>query len=837
MKRIFLWAILLSLQLTLGAQSLSLLNGLSGMSPPSIDKLSENQIGQLVTEMNSRGVSVDALDAQGARYGLTPQSVARLKQRIVRYSSTQAERRAQQLPGTGQLGATGSPMDLLDENGEIRLPVEEEEVYILDRRTGKFVRKPQIFGLSTFRDANLTFEPNLRLATPVDYMLGPDDELLIDIYGSSEANYNLFVSPDGKINIPFVGVVTVGGLQMEEARSIIRQRLSSVYGGISNGSVKVSVALGDIRSITVSVIGEVASPGSYTIPSLSSVYNALYLSGGPTENASFRKVQVSRGSKVIGVIDLYDFLVYGKSSTLRLQDQDVIKVLPYQNRATITGEVKIPAIFEMNDFETVAHLIEFAGGFAQNAYKERITAYRNTQKERSVVDVSTESYASFSTENGDEFFVGMLIDRFTNRVQIQGAVYRPGEYALEEGMMASDLLAKADGLLYDAFTSRAVVYRKDALGRPEMASFSPAEVLEGRQNLLLQREDSVHVFSVTDMQEKEYVTVSGAVTAAATFPFAKGMTLKDALLIAGGFTSKVDSSEIIVFRQHIEHGAEIGQDYKEKAKQFTFSVDTRLGFGDEVSDFQLQKNDRITVRSLYGLEEMRRVSIVGEVKYPGSYVILNKEQRISDLLKMAGGVTEYAYPEGAFLIRKRNLNDAEKRMMQEIADQLTNAMGGSDETSKNDSLKQQRALIREFDLVGLNMDRILAQPYSRFDMLLSEGDSISIPQRLETVFVQGEVLQPNAIRYVKGKGFKRYLRESGGTSSKAWRKGSYVVHASGRVEGTRSFFGIRRYPNVLPGSRIMVPEKIERQRMSTGEVVSLSSSLVSVAAIIMTLFK
>ncbi|MGI6218731.1 MAG: SLBB domain-containing protein [Bacteroidaceae bacterium] len=829
MKKIVLLLFCVCASAMLQAQSLNLLNSLSGMSPGGIDKLTEKQIGQIATEMENNKMSVDQMESQAQQYGLSKQSAARLKRRLVRYSSVQAEKKAKQ-------DAERDLEEYLpeDEEQEIREP-KEEEIYVLDKRTGKMVKKLQIFGLSTFRDANLTFEPNLRIATPEDYVLGPDDELLIDIYGTSEASYNLFVSPEGKINIPYVGVLTVGGLTINDAKGVIKKRLSSVYQGISSGTVDVSIALGDIRSITVSVIGEVASPGSYTIPSLSSVYNALYLCGGPTENASFRKVQISRGNRIIQVVDLYDFLVYGKSSTVRLQDQDVIKVLPYKNRVSISGEVKTPAIYEMNEFETVGDLIEFAGGFSQHAYRDRVTAYRNTPKERSVIDVAQADYDKFYTEVGDEYFVGKLIDRFANRVQIQGSVYRPGEYALDAGMHVSDLLKKADGLLDDAFSTRAIIFRRNVLNRPEMLSFSPEDVLSGKNDVSLQREDSVHVYSLKDMMEDQTIYVSGAVVEGGTFDFAEGMTLKDAILLAKGFTSKADLNEILLFRQNVD--LEDIETDKQKAMSFRFSVDSKLGFSDSVSSFRLQKNDRITVRSLYGLEDMRRVSIVGEVKFPGDYVILSKSQRISDLIEMAGGLTEYAYPEGAFLIRKRNLSDAERRMMEEVNEQLEGKVGETDEDVNTDSLKQRRASIREWDLVGLDLKQILAEPGSKYDILLTEGDSISIPQQLETVFVEGEVLQPNAIRYEKGKSFSDYVQEAGGCSSKAWKKGMYVVHANGSVKGTRSFLGIRRYPKVLPGSRIVVPEKEQSDKMSTGEVVTLSSSIVSMAAIIVSLFK
>ncbi len=811
MKKLLLLFVLVTLSSLIHAQSLDILKTLGGMNANSIDKMTDNQVEQLMEQMDTQGLTVEQLEKQAPKYNLSPEHVNKIKRRIIRYN-----------------GMTESEFLQRRELNNFRTEVDENSWLLLDEE-----EELEIFGLSTFRDVNLTFEPNLRLATPSDYMLGPDDELLIDIYGNSQANYNLFVSPEGKINIPYVGVVTVGGLSIEEAKAVITKRLSGVYTGMSNGSVKVSIALGDIRSITISVIGEVSKPGQYTIPSLSSVYNALYLSGGPTENASFRKVQVSRGSKIISVVDLYDFLVYGRSSTLRLQDHDVIKVLPYNHRVSIKGEVKTPAIFEMDEFETVANLIEFAGGFTQNAYRDRVTAYRNTAKEKSVVDVHHSEFATFHTEPGDFYTIGELLDRFANRVQIQGAVYRPGEYALDQGMRVSDILHKADGLLEDAFISRAIIYRKNLLNLPEMVAFSPRDVLSGNSDIVLQREDSIHIFAVPDMKEEEYIYVHGAVLSPDRYPFAEGMSLKDAILMARGFSSTADPGMVEVFRQTTSlRELEMNTD---KAMRFEFSIDPELSFEDSVSSFRLQKNDRIMIRYQYGLEEMKKVSVVGEVKYPGDYVLVNKDQRISDLIEMAGGLTQYAYPNGAFLIRKRNLSKSEIRMLEDLSEQLNDravAAGGN-----RDSLELRMNLIRETDMVGINLEKIMQNPKSEFDLLLSEGDSISIPQQLEVVYVDGEIMKPNAVRYIKNKSLKNYIRESGGFSANALKKGTYIIYANGEVDAIRSFMGFRSYPKVFPGSRIMVPEKPEKRQMTTGEIVGISTSMASVAAIFISLFK
>lgn len=817
MRNIAFLIILLFSVLTANAQSLDMLKGMN------VDNLSDSQLGDLISKLGEKGVSMNQIDQYANSQGMSKTESAKLKSRIVRYNDKNK-------------GVKKHPLTINNElDEENKLNPEMIKYYNAYKQKQDSIKanRLEIFGLSTFKDVNLTFEPNLRLATPNNYVLGPDDELLIDVYGDSEASYNLFVSPEGKIKIPLAGVVSIGGLTIEEAKSVIKKRLSTIYGGIRNNSTKVSIALGDIRSINVSVIGEVTYPGSYTIPSLASVYNALYVSGGPTEKGSFRKIQVSRGRSIIAVIDLYDFLVYGKQCNLRLQDQDVIKVLPYSKRVTISGEVKVPAVFEMKEFETVSNLIEFAGGFTENAYRERITAYRNTTKEKSVIDVTMPQFKSYLTESGDEYKVGELLKRFSNRVQITGSVYRPGVYSLTKGMKVSELLTKADGLKEDAFATRAVVYRKNAKNLPEMASFSPLDVLEGKNDLILQREDSVYISSILEMKEDEYIYVSGEVVSPDKYTYAEGMTLKDAILMAKGMTKKADKSEIEVYRQ-ITDLKTLNENLK-KAVAYKFVIDKELAYNDSATNFKLKKEDRIIIRSIYGYENIKQVNIEGEVKSPGTYVITSKNQRISDLVRMSGGLSIYAYPEGAYLIRKSKKSDSEKNLLNQVAQNIGTKV--KKQTEPTDSTELRKQLFKDTDIVGISLKNIIDNPGSQYDLILEEGDLLSIPKILETVNVSGEVMMPNTVRYLKKLSFKDYVDAAGGFGNNALKKKAYVIHANGSVEVTRSFCGIRSYPKVNPGSRIIVPEKPIKREMSTGEIISITTSIVSVAAIIVSLFK
>lgn len=807
---------------TSNAQSLNIpsLDILKGMD---IDNISDTQLGDLISQMDKKGISMNQIDQFASSKGLTKTETEKLKNRIVRYNDKNKGVKKRTIETKDELS---NPEKL---NPELLKYYEEYK----QKQDSIKANKLEIFGLSTFKDVNLTFEPNLRLATPSNYVLGPDDELLIDVYGDSEANYNLYVSPEGKIKIPLAGVISVGGLTIQEASSVIKKRLSSIYGGIKSNTTKVSIALGDIRSVTVSVIGEVAYPGSYTIPSLASVYNALYVSGGPTEKGSFRKIQVSRGHTVIAVIDLYDFLVYGKQSNLRLQDQDVIKILPYSNRVSIVGEVKVPAIFEMKEFETISNLIEFAGGFTENAYRDRITAYRNTTKEKSVIDVTLPQFNSYLTESGDEYKVGKLLKRFTNRVQITGSVYRPGEYSLSEGLKVSDLITKADGLKEDAFATRAMVYRKNAKNLPEITSFSPIDALEGRNDLILQREDSVYISSILEMKEDEYIYISGEVVSPDKYLFGEGMTLKDAILMAKGITKKADRGEIEVYRQITDQG--ILNKNLQKAIAYKFKIDNDLAYNDSAAYFKLKKDDRIMIRPIFGFEEMKQVNIEGEVKIPGNYIITSKNQKISDLVKMSGGLSAYAYPEGAYLIRRLKKTESEKKLLKQVAQSLGSKVTKNTETS--DSIELKKQLFKDTDIVGISLKEIINNPGSQYDLILEEGDILTIPKVLETVTVNGEVLMPNTVRYQKELSFKDYVNAAGGFSSNALSKKAYIIHANGKVEVTRSFWGIHSYPNVYPGSRIIIPEKPIKKGMSTAEVISITTSIVSVAAIIVSLFK
>ncbi len=851
MKKILLYLFVLITCSAYGqVSSLSSLTNLKNIDP---EMMTDAQVEQVLTKMQTDGYSTTQFDQYAEKQGLDKTSTAKFKNRIVRYNTDVNGLKKRKNMDPEELKKFGLTPESADIDPRL---MKYFEAYMEKQDSIKETELP-VFGASMFQELTMSFETNLRMATPESYILGPDDEVILDIYGLSEGHFNLQVTPEGAIRIPNVGVVAVGGLSIAEAKQSIKKSLVPYYKGISSGETKLSIALGDIRSITVNVIGEVKYPGTYTIPSLATVYNALYQSGGPAENGSFRMVNIIRGGKVIETVDLYDFLVFGKETNIRLQDQDAIKVLPYKNRVSIGGEVKNKALFEVKDNETLANLIKFSGGFTEKAFQERITAYRNTTKEKSVIDVTAPEFDSFILKAGDAYMVGELLERFSNRVQIQGSVYRPGEYALTEGMKASDLLHKAEGLLDDAFASRAIIFRKDINNLPEIASFSPIDALNGKKDLLLQREDSIQIYSIVDMKEEEYIYVAGEVVKPDKFVFSKGMTLKDAILVAQGVTTKADKGEVEVFRQITDPTVLV--DNLQKATSFKFQLDQVLAFGDDASDFKLQKEDRIIVRSMFGFEDMKQIKIEGEVMRKGTYVITSKNQRVSDVIKMAGGLTEFAYPDGAFLLRRIKKTDAEKEMLTEMnknmstigaskialdEDLLTGAAAQKKRnqykksiTNPNDTIGFNPELSTSTDLVGIELTRILANPGSKYDIIMEEGDILSIPKLLETVQVMGEVMMPNTVRYEKGRNLKSYVNAAGGFGMNAKSGKSYVIHANGSIDVTSSFLGFRHYPKVKPGSRVIVPEKPATEKLSTVEVIGITTSITSVAAMIISLFR
>ncbi len=717
-----------------------------------------------------------------------------------------------------------------------------------------------VFGSQLFSKENLTFEPKLNIATPTNYVLGTYDEVMVDISGLYEASYKLKVSPEGTIRIPNVGPVKVAGSTIENATRAIRNQVAKIYMGVSSGETHVNVSLGNIRSIRVSVVGEATRPGSYTLPSLATAFNALYACGGPNAIGSMRDIKVIRANKVVANLDVYSYLFDGVlSDNVGLRDGDIIKVEPYVNRVTIDGAVKHPAVFETTRNETLQQLVRYAGGFADNAYKLKLTVLRLNATGKTVVDVTDKQLSSFKLLSGDSCFVSTTaINKYDNRVDLTGAVLHPGTYALESGLTVKQLVEKAGGLKDDAFLNMAYVNRKQLNQIPEIIGFNLGDVLKGAaKDILLQKDDSVVIKSLFDYREEQMVEVMGAVNEPGKFKFVENITLKDVIFKAKGFKAMAltDSVELV----RVIRDPEQLLNTNERTIVFKFALDKELNFKKGVSDMVLQNGDRIIVRTIAGYEEVRMVKVEGEVIKPGSYNITNKAERISDVIKRAGGFTRYAYPLGAFLIRTEKATGVEQRLnaltkentkkqLQSKKDNqldvtmLKTAGTASAGIAMKDSLQksaQVDKIYKNEGVVGINLAEIMKHPGSKNDFFLEEDDNIYVPRELQTVRVMGEVLFPTYVGYQKGMSLSKYINNAGGFSLQAEKKKVFVLYANGTAKSTSRFMWIRSYPKIQPGARIIVPEKPAeiKNRLSPAENIAVLTSVTSVVALIYSMLK
>ncbi len=809
------------------------------LSSVRVDDLTDDQVRAFLRQVESTGLSEAQLEQVAQARGMRPEEIRKLRERVDRIRKQDQSKTANEpTSSTSKRDSPGRQLNFEQDtlNKQLPDPKTEAEKALLEL-------KAKIFGASLFQNSNLTFEPNLRLATPGNYNIGPDDEIVIDITGDNEASYKLRVSPEGTIRIEYAGIISVSGLTVEQATQKIRSRLASTYPGIRSGRTQVTIGIGNIRSIKVTLLGEVIKPGSYTLPSLATAFNALYASGGPSENGSFRAIEIIRNNRVIGKLDIYNFLLQGfQTNNIRLQDQDIIRIPTYKIRVEFAGEVKRPAIFEALEGETLQDVINFAGGFSTQAYTARIKVLQNTDRERRITDVFADEFDTYQPKNGDKYFAEPILDRFENRVTIEGSVFRPGQFELEKGLTLGQLIQKAEGVTEDAFMSRGYITRLKADNTSQLISFDLDKILDGSAgDIALQREDIITISSIFDLRDEYKVSVEGEVRNPGTFDFAEGMSLEDLIIISGGFKEGASPNRIEISRR--VNNSNVLSAAALTARVFQVDVDENLSLVG--NKFILQPFDIVSVRSESGYEIQRQVRIEGEVLYPGTYTVIRKNERISDLVKRAGGLTAFAYPKGASLKRPgpgisktdstpkngstdQKTEDLERlKILQRLQGKATDSI----------SMLKEEEIIRNI-YVGINLDKILASPGSDFDLTLIEGDTIRVPRQLQTIKVSGEVLSPNSIIYDSGKGFKRYISGAGGFSERSLKKRSYIVYANGSVKSTRKvllFFN--DYPRVQPGAEIFVPQKEKKAGLSIGELIGISTGLASVAAVILTLIR
>lgn len=794
-----------------------------------VDELSDDQIRAYLAQFEASGLSESQLEQVAMQRGMSQSEIQKLRQRIDKVKKTEGSKATNSGAATvkGSLSPKRSSTSRSYNFDADSVPSKRDTLTASELALSEL--RSKIYGADLFKNSKLTFEPNLRLATPANYQIGPDDVLLIDIYGYSEANYELTVTPDGNITIPYIGVVQVGGMSVEQATVRIRSRLSTIYSGLKTGNTSLKIALGNIRSIKVIITGEIVKPGTYTLPSLATVFNALYSSGGPTENGSFRQIEVIRSGRRVAALDLYDFLQTGQlKNNIRLQDQDVIRIPTYKKRVEFVGHVKRAGIFEMVENETLSDLLRYTGGFNERAYRARIKVLKNTATERKISDISQGEFSSYNPESGDKFFADEILDRFENRVTIEGSVFRPGQYELEPGLTVKSLIQKAEGLREDAFRNRAYITRLGSNMQIELVSFDLGRILSGETaDVPLKREDVIRISSVFELKEEYKIQVEGETQRPGTFDFAEGMTLEDAIIKAGGFKEGATGQRIEVSRR--TRNSDVTSASATTAEVFQINVEKDLKSA--TSGFILQPFDIVMVREASGYEVQRIVKVEGEVIYPGKYTIAKKDERISDLLKRVGGFTALAYPEGASLKRSSTqagsnnsiASEQESKRLQQFA-RLQRDISDTIKTGSGESIRNS--------YVGINLPKILKSPGGKEDVFLEEGDILNIPKQLQTVKVSGEVLSPVTVIYSGYKGFKQYVSNAGGFSQRSRKKSSYIIYANGSVKSTKRFLIFNNYPVVKPGAEIFVPRK-EDKNFNVAQVVALSTGIASLGAIIL----
>ncbi|WP_291910789.1 SLBB domain-containing protein [Chitinophaga sp. CB10] len=789
-----------------------------------VDNLSDDQVRQIVAEMKKSNLSFEDIDSYAQQKGIPDIEVSKLKDRI-RTMGLDKElagnpSKAQQAAAAKAEERTVDDDDGPRDSGEPKLTKEEQE---------REKRRRRIFGAELFSNKNLTFEPNLRMATPPNYRLAANDELLIDVYGYSEVQHRLKVTPDGYIRIPNLGPVYVNGLTIEEAKNRITKQLATIYSGIKSGNTFVQISLGNIRSIRVLLIGEVEKPGSYTVPSLATVANALYVSGGPNENGSFRNIQVIRNGQPVVTFDLYDFLANGDlTNNIVLQDQDIVKINPYKTRIELAGEVKRPAVFEAKENESLKQMIDFAGGYTDRAYTDVIRGYRVNNKEREVVNITAEQLENFRVKSGDKYIVDSILNRFSNRVTISGAVFHPGNYALEEGMTITDLLKRADGVREEASLTRGLIRRLQADYTPAYINFNVQDAIAGKTNLTLQKEDSVMIYSKLELREEYEVRIDGEVNKPGYYPYGDSMHLEDLILLAGGLNDAASTQHIEVSRR-IRNGVYNPQDTVKAIVQY-FDINKDLSSNPDAQHFVLLPFDEVSIRRSPVYSTQANVSIGGEVVYPGDYTINTRSERISDLIKRTGGLRPEAYAEGAVMLRKTFINEGDSLILANKLEVFINKLQDS-----SDIARVKQAVSRHEQLLGINLDQIIKNPGSKYDLLLEEGDVIRVPKKLQTVQLFGEVYFPKKVRFDHGYSFRDYIHGAGGFTAQALKRRSYIVYANGEVKNTKKVLFFNSYPRVKPGAEIYVPTRKERKGLTGGEAIGIASGLASVALVIVTI--
>ena len=771
---------------------------------------------QIVTKLMQKGVKIDQIrrlrqqyDKQIKQRGLSGQADAAVSAADSRMRTNGTGQKAQQI-------SVGSQKDGSDLYQEADVQYAEIQQNINNREDGKMGPDSlKVFGRDIFNNKLLSFEPNMNIATPQNYVLGPGDEVIVDIYGASQKSEQLTVSPDGDITVPGFGPIKVGGLTVAAAQGKIRSTLGSRY---ASSSLKISV--GQTRSMMVNVMGEVKAPGTYTLSAFATVFHALYMAGGINDLGTLRNIKVYRGGKLITVVDVYEYILNGRlAGNVRLHENDVIVVGPYDCLVGVRGNVKRPMFYEMRPSESVSTVIKYAGGFTGDAYKKAVRLVRKSGERYSVHTIEEFDMSTFKLTDGDAITVDGMINRYENMVEVKGAVFRPGQYELGKQISSvRALIETAGGLTEDAFTARGVMYRMKSDRTLEAQSVDLAGIMDGTvADMPLKNEDVLFVPTQAERVSERIVTVQGEVLAPGTYQYAENETIEDVVLRAGGLTDAASTSKVDVSRRIRDPKAlSAGQDI---SKTYSFSL--KDGFVvDGEKGFVLEPYDIIQVRRSPGYMEPRNVTVQGEVAFEGKFTLSKKNQRLSDLIKAAGGVTNEAYVKGARLERHLN-QDERSRLEDAIKTARQNA-------TEKDSVNLDKIEMAEYYTVGIDLEKALANPGGDYDIVVRDSDRLIVPEYNGTVKISGNVLFPNTVAFQNGKDWKYYVNQAGGFGLRSRKSSSYIVYQNGTVSKVGK-------GKVEPGCEIVVPQKGKRDMSNIMQWVSIGTSLASLATMAATI--
>ena len=777
------------------------------LSQINIDDYSDSQLLALYNKTVESGISEAQLYTIAAQKGLPDAEIAKLKERL--QEITRGKKSSQNQAAEDQ-----------DPNYEPH-PYDTSGI---NKNVQSFQNDKSIFGSELFTTNSLVFEPNLRIPAPAGYVLGPDDELIISVYGYSEKKYNLAINEAGEIYIPNVGPIFINGLSIEEATEKIKSKLAStIYRAINSGKTKVQVTLGKIRSIRVTVIGQAKKPGTFTVSSLTTLYNILYLCGGPTPMGSYRDIEIIRGNQLKRKADLYDFLVDGnQKDNILLQEGDVIRIPYYKNRVTLSGDVKREGKFEMLDGETFTDLLRYCGGFTDNAYRGAVTVIRITDTEKKIIDLNSGEYASFNMKGSDKILVRKLQDQFGNRIVISGSVLRPGPYQLSAGLTVDSLIEKAGGFSRDAYTKRVSIFRFLQNKMPTMLAVDLDSVEGKNENVLLRKDDSVAVHSIFEFKDSNYVTVEGNVRKPGTVRWRENFSLRDLLLSAGGISDFGDSSNIEISRRI--RNADVNKTNHSESEVFNIDLTKN-----PEEDVILQPYDIVVVKKLPGYSTQRTVLVLGDVKSPGRYALEKSGDKISDVLKRVGGFKASA-DSSAITIRRSIKSNLTVEEREKLFQRILNI--NPDSLALHPRLKDE--LFKSYDLISVDLSTALSNPNTSENLVLEDGDVLTVDRNSQLLKISGEVYYPTIIPYKENKRLKYYVEQAGSFTPYARKTGSLVIHPDGKAASVRHFLWFKFYPSVTPRSEIFVPQKIKtnRAKLGAGELALIVSALGIIASVI-----